>query len=118
MGFLLAFATLFFMLFAGQTLVGMLAVPLPGPLAGLLLLFFALLFRGKLPSAMRTLCQFLLSHLMLFFIPLVAGIVMHFERLEKEWLAFIVAGLGATALAIAVSGLTFPWMLRRVKARQ
>ena len=117
MGILLALAALFVMLFTGQALIGILGLPLPGPLVGLLLLFLALLFRGKLPAPLGTVCNFLLSHLMLFFIPLVAGIIMHVERLEQEWLAFFAAGVGATALAIIVSALTFQWMLRRSRAK-
>lgn len=115
---LYAVAVLFVMQLLGDALVRLLGVPLPGPLAGLLLLFAALLLYGKTPKSLRDTTSQMLQHLMLLFIPAVAGIMMHFDRIATEWLPFMLACVVGAALTLVVTAITFRFMLRRAKAVQ
>jgi holin-like protein len=107
-----AFAVLLVFQLIGEVLVQALALPMPGPLVGMLLLFAALVLRGELPPAMADTAQALLSHLMLLFIPAVTGVMMYFDRIGREWLPFFVACLLGAAITMAVTAFTLRWMLR------
>lgn len=113
---LCAVAALFVMQMLGEALVRLFGVPLPGPLIGLLLLFGALVWHGRLPTGLRQTSSHTLQHLMLLFIPAVAGIMVHFDRIANEWLPFLLACVLGAAITIVVTAFTFRWMLRRVKA--
>ena len=107
-----ALAALFMFQLAGELLSRWLGLPVPGPLIGMLLLFAALVARGSLPDALRDTAGQLLRHLMLLFIPAVAGVMMHFGRVRQEWLPFLAAGVAGAAFTMAVTALTLRWMLR------
>lgn len=114
---LYGFAALLVFQLLGEALVQGLGLPLPGPLLGMLLLFAALAWRGDVPEPLREGANALLQHLMLLFIPAVAGVMLHFERVRSEWLAFVLAGIGGAAVTMAVTALTLRWMIRRTGTR-
>ncbi|RZL64625.1 MAG: CidA/LrgA family protein [Variovorax sp.] len=109
---LFAITTLFLFQLVGELLVQWLALPVPGPLIGMVLLFGALLLRRAVPDALRETSGHLLQHLMLLFIPAVAGVMLHFERVGREWLPFLAAGVVGAALTMAVTAVTLRWMIR------
>lgn len=113
---LLAVAVLFLMQIAGEALARLTGLPLPGPLLGMLLMLAALMAYGRVPAGLRDACHHMLKHLMLLFIPAVAGIMVYFGTLEREWIPFLLACVAGVALTIVVTALTFRWMLKRVKA--
>lgn len=104
---------LFLMQLLGEGLVFWLHLPLPGPLLGMLILAGWLIWRGSVPEGLRQASGGLLQHLMLLFIPAVAGVMMHFGRVAHEWLPFLAAGIGGAAVTLVVTALTLRWMLRR-----
>jgi holin-like protein len=110
---LLAVFSLFFMQIVGETLVRLAGLPLPGPLAGMLLMLFALMVLGRVPEGLRLACQHMLKHLMLLFIPAVAGIITYFGTMQREWIPFLAACIVGVALTIIVTAATLRWMLRR-----
>ena len=107
-----AIATLFVFQLIGEIAVQALGLPLPGPLAGMLLLFAALLLYGRVPDALSRTAGTLLQHMMLLFIPAVTGVMMHFGRVASQWLPFLAACIAGAAVTLAVSALTLRWMLR------
>lgn len=109
-----AIAALFIFQLFGELLVQWLALPVPGPLIGMLLLFGALIIRGRIPQGLSQTSNLLLNHLMLLFIPAVAAVMMHFSRVGQEWLPFLAACIGGAAVTLAVSALTLRWMLRLI----
>lgn len=109
---LLAITTLFLFQLIGELLVQWLALPVPGPLIGMVLLFIALLVRRAVPEGLRDTSGHLLRHLMLLFIPAVTGVMLHFERVGREWLPFLAAGIFGAAITMAVTALTLRWMIR------
>ena len=108
-----AFAALLVFQFVGEALVRALNLPLPGPLAGMLLLFAALLLRGNVPAPLASTSGLLLQHMMLMFVPAVAGVMLHFDRVAREWQPFLVACVVGALVALSATALTLQWLLRR-----
>jgi len=111
-----AFALLLVFQLVGEVAAQGLGLPVPGPLIGMLLLFAALLVRGRLPDALRDTGNALLRNLMLLFIPAVTGVMMYFDRLAREALPFLGACLLGAAVTLAATALTLRWMLRATGA--
>ena len=97
----------------GEGLAQALGLPLPGPLVGMLLLFGALVLRGGIPQPLHDAANALLQHMMLLFIPAVAGVMLYVHRIGHEWLAFVVAGIGGAAITMGLTALVLRLMLRR-----
>ncbi|BBL25727.1 MULTISPECIES: CidA/LrgA family protein [Comamonas] len=101
----------------GQVLVTALGIPFPGALAGTLLLLIALLYKRTLPMWLEQSGHFLLQNMMLLFIPTIAGVMLHFDRLSREWLPFVLSCVVGAALTLVATALTFKWMMGRERAR-
>lgn len=103
---------------AGEMAVTATGVPLPGPVAGMVLLFFILVVRSRfvadsenkteqdadgVPEALARVADGLLSNLSLLFVPAGVGIMTHFALLKQDWLPLSAAVIGSSALTIAVT---------------
>lgn len=110
---LYAFLALLVLQWVGEVLVQALGLPLPGALVGALLLLVGLLLLGRLPKALEQTSGALLQNLMLLFIPIVAGVMLHFERIASEWLPFLASGIGGAVLTLLVTAAVFRWLLQR-----
>lgn len=103
---------------AGEVIVQFFALPVPGPVVGMALLFVTLVIRGGVPDDLRNTANNLLQHLSLLFVPAGAGVMVHFARLGDEWIAIVVALVASTAITLAVTGLLLCRLLRRADTRQ
>ena len=112
-----ALAALLLFQLLGELIVRWTALPLPGALAGMALLLAALVLKGRVPEALEHTTGRLFSHMMLMFIPLVAGVVVHYERVSAEWLPFVVACVAGAAMTIAATALTLQWLMRRAAGK-
>jgi len=112
-----AFAALFVFQLVGEFIVQWTHLPLPGPLVGMALMLVAMLIRGRIPEALERTADKLFSHMMLFFIPIVTGVMMHFERVANEGPAFIIACVVGSAVSLVVTALTLQWMLQRTQQK-
>jgi holin-like protein len=97
----------------GEVLVRLLRLPVPGPVAGMLLLFVALRLRGQVPEAVGGAADGLLRHMSLLFVPAGVGVMLHFSRLADEGLAIATALVVSTALAIATTAVVMRALIRR-----
>jgi len=113
-----ALATLLVYQLIGEVLVLALALPLPGPVVGMLLLFVSLWAKGAIPEKLRDTANGLLQHLSLLFVPAGVGVMVHFARVSGEWLPLVVAVLASTALAIAAAALTMRLLMRQGASRE
>ena len=100
---------------AGEAVVLLLGLPVPGPVIGMLLLFATLVLRGGGSRPLRTTANTLLRHLSLLFVPAGVGVMVHYQRLADEWAAILAALLVSTLLTLALSALAMQ-ALRRLLA--
>lgn len=93
----------------GEALAQLTDAPVPGPVIGLVLLLAALVVqqrRGKAEWApLAQAADGLLAHLSIFFVPAAVGVMLYWEPLAREGLAWIVAIVASTAASIAVTAL-------------
>ncbi len=108
-----ALAALLLFQLLGELIVRWTGLPLPGALAGMVLLLATLAVKGRVPEALEQTSSGLFRHMMLMFIPLVAGVIVHYERVSAEWLPFVVACIAGAAVTIVVTALTLQWLLKR-----
>jgi holin-like protein len=98
---------------AGEAVVLLAGWPVPGPVAGMALLFIAMLMRPSAPESLSVAADGLAKHLSLLFVPAGVGVMLHVTLLADEWLPIVVALMVSTVLAIAATALTFAWLARR-----
>ena len=97
---------------AGEALVLGLDWPVPGPVAGMALLFLVLLWRGGPGHGLADAASHLLRYLSLLFVPAGTGVVLHGALLASEWLPLSVSIIVSTLLALAVTALLLRAMVR------
>lgn len=97
----------------GETLARLLALPVPGPVVGLALLFLALLIRPSLSPLLAPTVDGLLRHLGLLFVPAGVGVSLHLGLLEREWLPIVAALLISTVLGMITAALVLDRLLKR-----
>lgn len=102
----------------GESLVVVLALPLPGPVIGLVLLLVGLLGLGRIPNSLKKTSDGLLSNLALLFIPAGVGLVLHFDLLASEGWIILLALVISTILATLVTTALFQWLMKRVGGEQ
>ena len=79
-----AMAALLLFQLAGEVLVQLSGIPVPGPVVGMVLLFLALALRGSTPNPLRGVSQTLLAHLSLLFVPAGVGVMLYMDRFAAE----------------------------------
>ena len=89
----------------GEVIARTLALPIPGPVIGMALLFAALALRGGPSADLRDTAQGLLQHLSLLFVPAGTGIMVHLHRVADEWLPLLLSLLISTVATLVVTAL-------------
>ncbi len=97
---------------AGEALVRVLGLPVPGPVLGMALLFGALRLRPRIPESVGVAADGLARHLSLLFVPAGVGVMLYLSRLADEWLPIVAALVISTILAIAAAALAFARLSR------
>lgn len=100
-----AFAILLLFQCLGEGLVFLLGLPVPGPVAGMMLLFAALLLWPALQERIEAAANELLRHLSLLFVPAGVGILVAASSGSGHWIAILASLVVSTVLALAVTGL-------------
>ena len=116
--FLLGLAVLAALQHAGGRLVQWLGIPMPPAIVGMVLLLVLLGCAGRFVITVQAASDPLLKHMMLFFIPAVAGVMEQIQVLQTGWLPFLAASLAGAALTLAATAVTFEWLLARQRSRQ
>lgn len=98
---------------AGEAIALYFALPVPGPVIGMGLLFAALALRGGPSEELRNTAQNLLQHLSLLFVPAGVGVMLHWQRLADEWLPILAALVASTVIALAVTAAVLNVLNRR-----
>lgn len=100
---------------AGAAAVERLRLPLPGNLAGLLLLLVLLSSGVIRPAQVELAGSFLLKHLAFFFIPFALGLMTQGALFAGSGAAFAASLVGGAVIGIAVAGATAQLVARRME---
>ncbi len=95
---------------AGEVLARTLALSVPGPVLGMLLLLATLLWRRGPSPDMQTTSAQVLQHLSLLFIPAGVGIMAHWHRVSMEWLPIVLTLVVSTTVTLGVTALVMKWL--------
>ena len=99
---------------AGEMLQRIVAIPVPGPVLGLVLLLILLVMRGGPWNTLATNARGLLQYLPLLFVPAGAGVAAHFSLIRAEWVPIVASVVGSSIVAILVTA----WTMRAVERLQ
>lgn len=99
---------------AGEWLMVWFGWPIPGPVAGMLLLLAGLLVYGRVPDGLRLPAEGLVRHLSLLFVPAGVGLMLFAETLAQHWLTLLASLVLSTLLTLAFTG----WLLQAFEKRQ
>lgn len=97
----------------GEILVVALRLPVPGPVAGMAMLFLVLAVRGEVPEELSQLTKGLLENLSFLFVPAGVGVMSHAGLLERHWLPLTAALVVSAVLTFAVTGWVMQLFARR-----
>lgn len=92
---------------AGEIIVGLGGLSIPGPVMGMVLLFAGLMIRGGVPEGLETAGGGLLKHIGLLYVPAGAGISLYLGLIAREWDVILIASVSATVLTLVACGLLF-----------
>ena len=101
----------------GEVGVAALGLPVPGPVAGMVLLFLYLSVRGEVPVALGSVSDGLLASLSLLFVPAGVGVMLHLRLLKEDWIAVSASLLVSTLCTIAVTALLMVRLSKSVAVR-
>jgi putative effector of murein hydrolase LrgA (UPF0299 family) len=97
---------------AGELITRFSGLPVPGPVAGMVILFTLLAIKGSVPDDIGAVADTLLRHLALLFVPAGVGVMAHLGLLGQDWLPISVALVGSTLATIAVTALVMNRLAR------
>ncbi|WP_349740662.1 CidA/LrgA family protein [Roseateles cavernae] len=102
---------------AGELLTHVLALGLPGPVLGMLILM--LLLRLPITHApVQAAAEGLLAHLSLLFVPVGVGVITHLDLIATHGPRLALAVLGSTLIGLAVSASVLQLLLSRGREAQ
>jgi len=106
------FALLLLLQMCGEGLARLLALPIPGPVIGMLLLW-PMLQWTPLRDSLAAASQLLLSHLSLFFVPAGVGVIAYLGVLSQYGLKLLLVIVLSTWIGLAVTALVLRALLGR-----
>ena len=112
MNFLNGITLLLLYQLAGEISVLLLRIPVPGPVIGMLMLFFSLWLRGRPSASLDSASSALLSHLSLLFVPAGVGLINHLDRIGQEWLPIGITLLLSTLITMSASAAIMLMVMR------
>jgi len=98
--------------FLGEMLVHFTGLPIPGPVAGMVLLLLALALRASALQRVAPAANLLIGNLVLLFFPIGVGIVLEWDRYAAHGTALLASVIGGTALALVLVTLLVKGLLR------
>lgn len=96
---------------AGQTLVSLTDLPLPGNVAGMLILLVICLAQREVAPRLSETSSQLLSQMGLLFVPAGVGLIEHGPLLAREGVAMFAVLAISVVITMAVTAVTLKWLL-------
>ncbi len=108
-------AIIFLCLYAGISIQEAFAIPLPGSIIGMLILFI-LLTSGLLPlDWVKPSASLYIKHMMFLFVPISVGLMVHFDTLAQNALPIFASAIGGSIIVLVSLSLLLDRILRRGK---
>ncbi|QLG86914.1 CidA/LrgA family protein [Chitinibacter bivalviorum] len=104
---------IFIALFAGEALVRLAHIPIPGPVLGMLLLTLLALFRRGIDRRVAHFSTSLLRYLALLFIPAGVGLMTLGDKISQHGIALLLTIVFSTLITMGVTGLLLQYLLKR-----
>jgi holin-like protein len=101
----------------GELIHRMTALPLSGPIIGMITMLAWMAMRAGPSTELRASANALLRYLSLLFVPAAVGVVAYLPVLQRQWLPIAVALLGSTILGMASAALVMQAVNRRYPSR-
>ncbi|MEK9671331.1 MAG: CidA/LrgA family protein [Rhodospirillaceae bacterium] len=95
---------------AGELVTQFFALPIPGPVAGMAILFTGLMIKGGLPEDLGKVADAIIGNLSLLFVPAGVGVMLHLGLIATDALPISAALIISTVLTVAVTGLLMSWL--------
>ena len=112
-----SFLTLLVCQALGELLHRVTAVPLSGPIIGMVILVAWMVIRGGPSTELRTSANSLLRYLSLLFVPAAVGVIAYLPVLQRQWLPITVALFASTILGMGAAAVTMEAVNRRYVSR-
>ncbi|HTH59841.1 MAG TPA: CidA/LrgA family protein [Paraburkholderia sp.] len=110
-------ATLLIFQCLGEGVSYVFALPVPGPVIGMLLLFAFVMMRPAVADTLEPTALELLRHLSLLFVPAGVGIMVSAQAVRGEAFAVVASVVVSTAIGIAVTAIVTRALLRRQRGQ-
>ena len=94
----------------GEALVALLNSPVPGGVAGMLMLLVGLAIKGGPSTELNTVSQNLIQHLSLFFLPAGVGLFFLPADIRQYWPAVAAAMVAGTFISMIMTG----WLAKQL----
>ncbi|WP_078083034.1 CidA/LrgA family protein [Microbulbifer mangrovi] len=102
----------------GRSLSAAFALPVPGPVLGMLLLLLTLILYGRIPRGLAEVAVQILRLLVLILLPATVGIYFLQQLSIRDWLTLAIAMLVGTLISFTLTALLLQRLLRRAAARR
>lgn len=96
----------------GEMIVRGASLPIPGPVAGMLVLLIGLMIHGRVPDGVRVSAEGLLRYLALLFVPAGVGVMAHFDLIRANFWTLAVTLVVSTIITQALTALLLRWLNR------
>lgn len=104
---------IFFFSLLGEGISTLLAVPIPGSVVGMVLLFFALHFKLLEMKKVEEAGNWLVHNMAILFVPAGVGLMVNFDIFATIWWQLLIIVLFSTVVMIVVVGQAVQWLKKR-----
>ncbi len=106
-------AIIFAIYLVGELLSRLMGSLFPGAIIGMVLLFVLLQVGVVNEESIKGICNFVLSNMMMLFVPITAGVMISYELIVESWVAVVVTLLLSTFVVLLVVGVLQQFIGRR-----
>ena len=97
--------------FLGEILNGIIPLPIPASIYGIIIMFLALEFKIIPLAAVKDVGKFLVEIMPVMFVPAAVGLLTSWGILKNSWLEYLVITVVTTFIVMALSGLVSQLLL-------
>ena len=112
------FIIIFIINYIGTIISKTLALPIPGTIIGLLLLFALLYYKIIKLNMIENVANFLLANMTIFFMPPTVNIMDSYQLLQGNFIKFVVLIIVSTVITMGVTGKVVQFMIEHLERKE